>query len=446
MNEKTLSTPLPDSAPPSTKRLWQLMELRIGIIPVPIYVLLLVAISYLAYIGKLPIDISVMIALVSLGAFALAELGDRLPLLRRIGGAAILCAVVPSFLIYYHLIPDRITKPLNEFTGNLALLYLYIACIIVGSIMGMDRSSLIRCFLKIFIPASIGTLFAAIAGVAVGWAFGQDLRHVLFYVIVPILSGGIGEGAIPLSIGYSDVLHTKPAEVYALVLPPIIIGSLLAMILTGVLGVLGRKYPHLTGNGRLERGMRDEFPEHGAQGGKSGLDLRSIAAAIVFAVTLYIVGVTGKELFNLPAPIGMLFVAVLVKLFRLVPQKFQEDSHLVYRFSATTVTYPMVFINSLGITPWDKLVAAFSLANLAIIFTTVVTMMATGFFTARWINMYPIELAMVNACRCARGGSGTVAILETGKRMELMPFGQVAVRIGGAMTVTAAIIALARLS
>ncbi len=421
------------------------MTWKIGIIPLPIYVLLLVVVTYLSVIGKLSIDIMTMIALVSLGAFALVEIGERIPLLGRIGGAAILCAVVPSFLIYYHIIPIRITKPLNEFTGLLALLYLYIACIIVGSIMGMERSSLIRCFLKIFIPATIGTVVAVFAGLTLAWVFGQDVRHVLFYVVIPILSGGIGEGAIPLSIGYSDVLHTKPAEVYAQVLPPIIIGSLIAMILTGCLNVLARKYPRLSGNGQLERSARPPASSHAADAVPSGVDLKSIASAVIFAVTLYIVGLAGKELFGLPAPIGMLFVAVLVKLFRVVPVKFEQDSHLVYRFSATCVTYPMIVINSLGITPWDKLVAACSFANLAIIFTTVAAMMATGFFTARWINMYPIELAIVNACRCARGGSGTVAILETGNRMELMPFGQVAVRVGGAFTVTAAIIALARL-
>ena len=427
------------------KPIWKAMEWKIGIIPVPVYVLLLVTVTYLAGFKKLSVDITMMIALVSLGAYALAELGDRIPFLKRIGGAAIFCAVIPSFLIYYHLIPERITKPLNEFTGLVALLYLYVACIIVGSIMGMDRSSLIRCFLKIVIPTGLGTIFAILAGLLVGWAFGQDLRNVLFYVIIPILSGGIAEGAIPLSIGYSDVLHTKPAEIYALVLPSVIVGSLIAMVLTGFVGLIGRKFPHLTGNGRLERGMREEFSEHGAEVSKPGLDLRSIGAAIVFAVTLYIVGVAGKELFGLPAPIGMLFVAVMLKLFRAIPTHFQHDCHIVYRFCAVAVTYPMVFINSLGITPWDKLVAAFTIANLAIIFATVATMMLTGFVTARWINMYPVELAMVNACRCARGGSGTVTILETGKRMELMPFGQVAVRIGGAATVTLAIIALARL-
>ncbi|MDB6169393.1 MAG: malate permease [Verrucomicrobia bacterium] len=445
MSTPVVPTPPAESAPsPWASRFWRLMELKIGIIPVPIYFLLLAVVSYLAATGKLTIDISSTIAVVALGAYALAELGDRIPFIKRIGGAAILCAVLPSFLIHYHLIPASIAKPLNEFTGIVALLYLYIACIIVGSIMGMDRSSLIRCFLKIVIPTGLGTVFAVAAGMLVGWAFGQDPRHVFFYVIIPILSGGIGEGAIPLSIGYADVLHTTPAAAYAMVLPPVIVGSLIAMILTGFLNVIGRRFPHLTGNGRLERNMREEFPEHGAQVSNPSLDLRSIGAAIIFAVTLYIIGVAGKELCGLPAPIGMLVAAVLLKLFRVLPAKFQQDSHLVYRFTAVVVTYPMVFINSLGITPWDKLVAAFTVANFAIMFTTVATMMGTGFVVARWINMYPVELAIVNACRCARGGSGTVTILETGKRMELMPFGQVAVRIGGAITVTAAIIALAR--
>jgi Na+/citrate or Na+/malate symporter len=445
-NAPTPTSPDDPALSPFTRFLWRLMAIKIGVVPAPIYFTLLASVTYIVLAGKLSIDITMMIALVSLGAYALAEIGDRFPLVKRIGGAAIFCAVVPSFLIYYHLIPQSITKPLNEFTGTIALLYLYVACIIVGSIMGMDRTSLVRCFFKIVIPTGLGTVFAVLAGMAVGWAFGKDLREVLFYVIVPILGGGIAEGAIPLSIGYSDALHVKPAEVYALVLPSVIVGSLIAMILTGFVGAIGRRYPHLTGNGRLEKEMREEFTEHGAEVANATLDLRSIGAAIVFAVTLYIVGVTGKELFGLPAPIGMLFVAVLVKLFRAVPPKFQHDSHLLYRFCAVVVTYPMVFINSLGITPWDKLVAAFTVANLAIIFTTVATMMLTGFITARWINMYPVELAMVNACRCARGGSGTVAILETGKRMELMPFGQVAVRIGGAITVTLAIIAMARFS
>ena len=58
--------------------------------------------------------------------------------------------------------------------------------------------------------------------------------------------------------------------------------------------------------------------------------------------------------------------------------------------------------------------------------------------------MYPIETAIVNACHSGQGGTGDVAILTAANRMVLMPFAQIATRIGGAITVTLALIAMAR--
>jgi malate:Na+ symporter len=96
-------------------------------------------------------------------------------------------------------------------------------------------------------------------------------------------------------------------------------------------------------------------------------------------------------------------------------------------------------------TPWDKLIEAFQPRNLITIAATVVTMIATGFAVARWIRMYPIDLAIINSCRCAQGGTGNVAILTACDRMQLMPFAQVATRIGGFFTVLFAVWLMARL-
>ena len=87
-----------------------------------------------------------------------------------------------------------------------------------------------------------------------------------------------------------------------------------------------------------------------------------------------------------------------------------------------------------------------SLAEIMGAVATVATLMTTGFFVGRWIKLYPIEAAIVNACHSGQGGTGDVAILTAANRMQMMPFAQIATRIGGAITVTLALITLRALS
>jgi hypothetical protein len=94
---------------------------------------------------------------------------------------------------------------------------------------------------------------------------------------------------------------------------------------------------------------------------------------------------------------------------------------------------------------WDKLVAAFTLPYVITIVATVVTIIATGFFVGGWMKMYPIVTAIVTACHSGQGGTGDVASLTAGNRMQLMPFAQIATRIGGAATVTAVLIVLTQI-
>ena len=68
-----------------------------------------------------------------------------------------------------------------------------------------------------------------------------------------------------------------------------------------------------------------------------------------------------------------------------------------------------------------------------------------GFVVARFVRLYPIDAAIVNACHSGQGGTGDVAILTAGNRMQLMPFAQIATRIGGAIMVTLTLIVFARL-
>ncbi|MFC5399881.1 2-hydroxycarboxylate transporter family protein [Undibacterium jejuense] len=423
---------------------WKLMEQRVGIIPLPIYCLLLALIVGFVSSGKVPTDISVSIAVLAVGGFTCAEFGKRLPIVRHIGAAAIFATFIPSYLAFNHLIPDLVLKNVVEFTKTSNFLYLFISSIIVGSILSMDRTILVQGFIKIFIPLAAGTVVASVVGTVVGTLLGLGTFHTFFYIVVPIMAGGVGEGAIPLSIGYSGILGQTQGDIFAQVLPSVMLGSLTAILLAGGLNFIGKKYPHLTGEGRLQEGDTSHSMTS-EESIPANVDIAHIAGAGVTAISLYMVGLMCFKLFGFPAPVAMLFVAVVFKLSRAVSPQLEQASFVVYKFFSTAVTYPLLFAIGASMTPWDKLVAAFNICNLITIIATVASLMITGFFVGRRLKMYPIEAAIVNACHSGQGGTGDVAILTAANRMQLMPFAQISTRIGGAIVVTLSLLAMSQL-
>lgn len=451
--QESVSISASPNALPRTERWWpngwwKIVDTRIGIIPVPIYVILCALLAGFTYTGDIKGEVSMMIAVLVIGGFTCAEIGKRLPILRNIGAGAIFATFIPSALAYYKILPPQLEKSVVEFTKYTNFLYLFIACIIVGSILGMDRQVLVKGFLKIFVPLAVGSVVAGIVGTLVGTLLGLGAYHTFFFVVVPIMAGGVGEGAIPLSIGYSEILGQPQGDIFAQVLPPVMLGSLMAILLAGTLNFVGKRYPHLTGEGRLQPDEHDDMqPDEEKVVDEKGapVDVSTVAAAGLAAITLYLLGVMCHRLFGLPAPVAMLFLAVVAKLTSAVSPHLQKGGLAVYKFFSTAVTYPLLFAIGVSMTPWDKLIAAFNVPNLITIFCTVATLMATGAFVGRLLGMYPIESAIINACHSGQGGTGDVAILTAANRMQLMPFAQIATRIGGAVTVTVVLIVLSRL-
>jgi Na+/citrate or Na+/malate symporter len=430
---------------PSLKdRWWHIMDTwKVGIIPLPLFVLAgaLIAIDCLG--GKLPSDIVVMVATLAFFGFACGEFGKRLPIIGKLGAAAICATFIPSAMVYYGLLPDVVVESTTKFYKSTNILYLYICCIIVGSIMSMNRTTLIQGFLRIFFPMLCGEIAGMLVGMGVGMLLGLEPFQIFFFIILPIMAGGVGEGAIPLSIGYATILHMDQGVALGRVLPMVMLGGLTAIIISGCLNQLGKRFPHLTGEGQLmpdQPNSTEKSTPAPAFSGKA--DVTTIASGALLAVLLYMLGMLGHKLIGLPAPVGMLFMAVLVKLVHGVSPKILEGSQVVYKFFQTSVTYPILFAVGVAITPWQELVHAFTLTNLLVIVSTVTTLVATGFFVGKKIGMHPIDVAIVSCCQSGQGGTGDVAILTAGNRMSLMPFAQIATRIGGAINVSVSLLVL----
>src|ERR1700751_3571836 len=177
---------------------WKLVDFRIGIVPLPIYVLLAPLVAFfILRDGKIASDLPTMIAVLALGGFGCAEIGKRLPVIRNLGAAAFVATFVPSFRVYALLLPEGVLKPVAEFTKASNFLYLFIAAIIVGSIFGMDRQVLIKGFLKIFVPLAAGSGVGGTVGTLVGIILGIGAYHSFFYIVIPIMAGGGGRGGRP---------------------------------------------------------------------------------------------------------------------------------------------------------------------------------------------------------------------------------------------------------
>ena len=95
---------------------WRIVDTRIGIVPVPVFILLIPLIAGFVATGKVPSDILMAIVLLTMGGFACAEIGKRLPVVRHIGAAAIFATFIPSALAYYKLLPDSILTSVTDFT------------------------------------------------------------------------------------------------------------------------------------------------------------------------------------------------------------------------------------------------------------------------------------------------------------------------------------------
>lgn len=427
--------PINTPKPALKQRWWHILDnWKVGIIPLPLFLLAggLIALDCLG--GKLPSDIVVMVATLAFFGFACGEFGKRLPVLGKLGAAAICATFIPSALVHYGLLPEVVVESTTKFYKSTNILYLYICCIIVGSIMSMNRTTLIQGFLRIFFPMLCGEIVGMVVGVGVGTALGLEPFQVFFFIVLPIMAGGVGEGAIPLSIGYAALMHMDQGVALGRVLPMVMLGSLTAIVISGCLNQLGKRFPHLTGEGQLMPNRRNETHRETPVEGK--MDVTTLASGALLAVLLYMLGMLGQKTIGLPAPVGMLFLAVLLKLVNGVSPRLQEGAQMVYKFFRTAVTYPILFAVGVAITPWQELVNAFTVTNLLVIISTVTALVATGFLVGKKIGMYPIDVAIVSCCQSGQGGTGDVAILTSGNRMNLMPFAQIATRIGGAINVS----------
>lgn len=424
----------------STKETHPLMALKIGPLPLPIYLILAAIIFAASVYGKLPADMIGGIAVMMVMGMLLGDIGLRVPVLKEIGGPAILSIFIPSVMVFYNLINPAAMKAITAFMKGSNFLYFYISCLVTGSILGMQRVVLIQGFLRMFVPLLVGTAACIAAGVAVGTLTGIGAYRSFFYVVIPIVSGGVGEGILPLSMAYAEITGLTNDKFIPQLVPAAMLGNVFAIMAAGYLRRLAERRPELSGNGVLVKSGDDELIR-AAQSTEKPVDFSLMGAGLVLAMSFFVFGQLLNLFVPIPAPIIMIFSAALIKAFGIMPAKMEQGAYHLYRFITSSLTWPLLVGVGVLYTPWKDVIAAITPAYIATCFATVAAMITSGFCIAKYLKMYPIESAIVTACHSGLGGTGDVAILSASNRMELMPFAQISTRIGGAcMVVIAAVL------
>lgn len=390
---------------------------------------LIVAITLVSvYMDYLPEGmIGSLLVMVVLGEL-LGFIGDRTPIIKTyLGGGAIFAIFGAAYLVYADLIPASTTAMVNDFMTTGGFLNFYIAALITGSILGMDKKVLIKVGLKYFLPI----FGAVIGGILLAGLFGSlvgfSLTEAMLVIAMPIMGGGMGAGAVPMSQIYSEMMGNSPSYYISMLVPALALGNVFAIIFASVLNIIGKKRPSLSGNGQLLKGF--EFKEK-----ESTYDVQKMGVGLLISIAFFAVGGLLASFIPLHAYALMIVAVALIKIADILPEKVLDGANQWYKFVAKNWTFALLFGIGIAYTDLNTVLQALTVQYVVTVFGVVLGATIGAALLGKLVGFYPIESAITaGLCMANMGGTGDVAVLSAAKRMELMPFAQISSRLGGAL-------------
>ncbi|WP_353226300.1 2-hydroxycarboxylate transporter family protein [Salinisphaera hydrothermalis] len=356
------------------------------------------------------------------------HIGDRLPIVRTyLGGGAILAIFSAATLVYLHWLPADVAASVTTFMKSGGFLNFYIAALITGSILGMDSHILVKVGARFALPLISAVAFAALFAVIVGWCLGFSAQDAIVVITLPIMGGGMGAGAVPMSQIYQQLLG-QPASYYiSILVPALALGNVFAIIIAGLLDGVGKRFPSLTGGGQMMPGV--EITEN-----QSKPTLELLGIGLVAALSFYVAGQILGAVIPLHPYALMIILVAAVKISGLMPGRINDAAAQWFQFVARNWTFALLFGIGIAYTDLGQVIDAISITYVLIVFAVVAGAAVGAGVVGKFMGFYPIESAITaGLCMANMGGTGDVAVLSAANRMQLMPFAQISSRLGGAL-------------
>ncbi|WP_332634649.1 2-hydroxycarboxylate transporter family protein [Halalkalibacter flavus] len=328
---------------------------------------------------------------------------------------------------YSGILPETVTTGVTDFMTTGGFLDFYIAALITGSILGMNSKVLMKIGVRYFLPIFGAVLGAMAIAALVGLLIGFSVQEAVLVITLPILGGGMGAGAIPMAQVYSEFLGNSPSYYISMLVPALALGNVFAIIFASLLNTLGNKVPSLSGNGQLIPGFKMEQK-------KSTFDISKMGIGLLAALLFFACGHLLGAIISLHPYAIMIVLVAIAKIVNIIPQNVVEGASQWYQFVAKTWTLALLFGIGVAFTDLNAVLAAMSVQYILLVAGVVFGAVLGAALLGKAVGFYPIESAIsAGLCMANMGGTGDVAVLSASKRMQLMPFAQIASRLGGAI-------------
>lgn len=411
-------------------------EVSVSQMPLPWFLLFSTIIYLGMYLEVIPVNmIGGLAVILSLG-WLIGWLGSATPVLNKIGGATILSMLVPALLRYYQLLPHNSFAAVESLMIQADFMNLYVYALVLGSILSINRLVLIQGLTRMMLPLIVGFALALLVPSTIGAMLGLGFRHSFFYIVAPVLSGGLAAGVLPLAAGLSEVSGQPYGELIAMLIPGSIIGNFIAIGAAAALKQLGKKRPDLSGQGQLIKTKQTMTVSDSQESVKTPLGHQLIGTGLFTLATIVILGAIIQLLVPLPLAVIIIILCLMLKLWGILPSVIEGSTSHFNAMLSSIFTHAILVSMGFVYLDLEHLIAVLSWRYLVVIVTVILTLTATGVLMAQFLNMYPVELGVISLNQAAMGGMGNITILSTSGCEPLMPFAQVATRINGVATIT----------
>ena len=295
---------------------------QIAGMPLFIFLGLATCVLFSGWNGSLPLGMVGALALMFVLGTLLTELGERImPIREYLGGGTILAIFGGTALFEYQLLPVQAGQVITNFMKEGGFLNFFIASLVTGSVFGMSGALLKNAAMR-YLPVILGGVALALLSVGlVGSLMGYGFKNAVLLIGLPIMGGGMGAGAVPLVEILSGPMQMSSADLLSRMVPAVVIANTLAILVGSLLARLGRRYPSLTGNGKL---MVKESSQSIAEEQAEAPTLQSLGMGLFISSSMFVLGsLLGNFIPMHPFALMILAVA-FIKVSGLLPRRYEQ--------------------------------------------------------------------------------------------------------------------------